>query len=253
MKVYSWNMLYRNKELDRAFAFIANSDLDVFCLQEVPEAFLERLRSLPYHLHVGTDALRLSSNTKLYLVILSKHPLVHTGRFEYEEPRVGLRARIFVRVMYFFHFTHVSERGGIYADLRIKDKLVRIFCLHLRLSYPKQRIEELDVALANRDRSLPSIVCGDFNILETPHITPLNWMLGGRITDTLFYSRERTVIEKKFVEHELQNPLRGNYTHLLSTSQLDHILVSKDFSITNASVIPDRYGSDHHPICVDIA
>ena len=37
MKIYSWNMLFRNTDLDRAFSFIKSLDFDVFCLQEVPE------------------------------------------------------------------------------------------------------------------------------------------------------------------------------------------------------------------------
>jgi endonuclease/exonuclease/phosphatase family metal-dependent hydrolase len=104
-----------------------------------------------------------------------------------------------------------------------------------------------------RDASVPTIVCGDFNILEKPHITLLNWILGGRATDALFYTRERTTIEERFVEHDLHNALRGAVTHPLSRSQLDHILASNTFSIKDASVLPDRVGSDHHPIRVEVA
>jgi endonuclease/exonuclease/phosphatase family metal-dependent hydrolase len=113
-------------------------------------------------------------------------------------------------------------------------------------------LKEFEIAMAARDRSQPTIVCGDFNTLEKPHITLLNWILGGRASDAALYSRERTHIEKRFVEYELHNPLSGKITHPSSRSQLDHILVSHSFSIKNVAVLPDRIGSDHHPIRVEV-
>jgi len=106
--------------------------------------------------------------------------------------------------------------------------------------------------MAERDPSIPTIVCGDFNILESLHITPLNWVFGGRMRDVL-HRRERTHIEERFVEHELTNALRGSTTHPITQSQLDHILLSHSFTIKNAAVLPDRIGSDHHPIFVEVS
>ena len=107
--------------------------------------------------------------------------------------------------------------------------------------------------MAERDPGLPTIVCGDFNTIESPLVSLLNWLLGGRISDSFLYKRERTHIEKRFVEHELRNPLRGKITHEFAGSQLDHILVSHAFTVKDAGVLSDRVGSDHHPILADIA
>jgi endonuclease/exonuclease/phosphatase family metal-dependent hydrolase len=151
-------------------------------------------------------------------------------------------------------FSKMRNRGAIFADVRIPSgPLVRVFNLHLILANPSWRLKEFEQAMTERDASRSTIVCGDFNTLEKPHITLLNFILGGRVTDALLYKRERTHIEKRFVEHSLINPLRGMTTHTASRSQLDHILVSHSFSIKNASVLPDRMGSDHHPIRVEIA
>jgi endonuclease/exonuclease/phosphatase family metal-dependent hydrolase len=106
--------------------------------------------------------------------------------------------------------------------------------------------------MTHREQELPTIVCGDFNILEKPHITPLSWIFGGSVVDALLYRRERTTIEKHFVEHSLHNVLRGKVTHTISQSQLDHILVSDSLTVQNAKVISSKYGSDHHPIFVEI-
>jgi len=130
---------------------------------------------------------------------------------------------------------------------------VRIFNLHLVLATPEKRLREFEQAMAERDPSHPTIVCGDFNTIESPLVSLLNWLLGGRVSDSFLHRRERTHIEKRFVEHELRNPLRGKVTHAFGGSQFDHILVSHSFSIKNAEVLPDRVGSDHHPIRVKVA
>lgn len=258
MKIYSWNILYRNKELDRAFEFISHTDFDLFCLQEVPEAFLARLKTLPCSLvsHVDTKKVISSAQTvTMYNVILSKHQITAQGEIPFPEywHLLPWHTLLFVRLMPSRFFSKIHNRGALYVDIMMQGASVRIFNLHLTIAQPALRLKEFELAMAERDSSKPTIVCGDFNILEKPHITPLNWLLGGRVTDALFYRRERATIEKHFAEHELVNPLYGGITQTLSQSQLDHILVSNSFSIQNADILPDRLGSDHHPIRVEIS
>lgn len=246
-------MLYRNRELDRAFAFIATADFDIFCLQEVPEEFLGRLQTLHYFIAFRIDVERClkESTVHNYLVILSKHPIKTQGEIPYPEywPLLPLRSRLFVHLMPSRFFSKIRNRGGLYADVSLPGNAsMRVFNLHLILAQPLWRLKEFELAMTKRDASRPTIVCGDFNTLQKPHITPLNWILGGRASDALFYNRERTHIEKRFVEHTLTNALAGGVTHPLSQSQLDHILVSHSFSIKQATIFPDRIGSDHHPI-----
>jgi len=256
MKIYSWNMLFRNRELDRAFDFIAQSDGDVFCLQEVPAAFLERLRALPYSIAFCTDVERLSQKgiAHNYVVTLSKHPITARDKISFPDywRLCPLRTRIFVYLMRPFHFSKIWNRGGLHVDITIGGTSVRVFNLHLILARPAWRLKEFETAMTKRDPIRPIIVCGDFNIIESPRVSILNWLLGGRMRDALFYRRERIEIEKHFAAHELANVLRGNITHPFARSQLDHILVSNSFSIENATVLPDRFGSDHHPVCVEL-
>ncbi len=251
-------MLFRNQELDRAYAFIAESDFDVFCLQEVPEDFLKRLQALPCSIAYRIDGERVFREgvVRNYVVILSKHPITAQGEIPFPDywDLLPLRTHLFVRLMRLFSFSKLRNRGAIFADIRVAGmpSSIRVFNLHLILAHPSWRLKEFEAAMAERDAARPSIVCGDFNTIEAPHISILNWLLGGGISDAALYSRERTRIQRRFVEHQLVNPLIGGITHPLSQSQLDHILVSHSFSITHAVVISDRFGSDHHPIHVSI-
>lgn len=256
MKIYSWNMLYRNCEQDRAFAFVSKSDFDIFCLQEVPEDFLTRLKSLPYHIAFRSERELLfkSGSVHNYVVILSKHPILNECGIPLPDywPLLSLRTKLFVYFMRWQHWTKIQNRSDLYADIATPLGTVRVFNLHTTLTHPDLRLQEFERAMMKRDPSHPTIVCGDFNTLESWRIAILNWLLGSTVTETLLYKRERTRIEKHFVEHELVNPLAGSITHPFSHSQLDHILVSHSFSIKKAEVLPDRIGSDHHPIHVEI-
>ena len=256
-------MLFRNRELDRAFKFISESDFDIFCLQEVPEAFLARLKTLPYFIDSHFDFMAYRSDVERlfrrgternFVVTLSKHPITAQGEIPFPDywHLLPLRSRIFVTLMWPFYFSKIQNRGGLYADITVNGTLVRVFNLHLILAHPAWRLKEFETAMAERDPSKPTIVCGDFNTIEKPHTSFLNWILGGKVSDAFLHRRERTDINKQFVQHELVNTLAGSITHKLSRSQLDHILVSHSFTIKNASVLPDRVGSDHHPIRVEI-
>jgi len=257
MKIYSWNILYRNRDLNAAFEFISHADFDVFCLQEVTEGFLKRLQTLPYHCAFRTDVERILPQgvVRNYVVTLSKYPIIRQGEIPFPEywSHLPLRTRIFVRLMPSRYFSKIRNRGGLFVDIAREESTVRVFNLHLILAHPAWRLREFELAMAEHDPLRPAIVCGDLNTLERPHIGLLNWILGGRVGDALFYNRERIHIEKRFVVHELTNAFAGEVTHTLSRSQLDHILVSHSLAIKNTTVIPERYGSDHHPLCVEIA
>ena len=257
MKIYSWNMMFFNAKQDLAFEFIEQSNFDIFCLQEVPEEFLERLKTLPYFItfRVDEELICAKCNKNIYIVILSKYPFVATGEISFPDywMHMHTRSRLFIRLMRPFNIFKARNHGGLYCDLIKDGKTIRVFSLHVKmLARPEWRLKEFETAMEKHDISLPTIVCGDLNIFDNLYFMPLNWLLGSRLRDILFYRAERILFEKKFTAYRFINALRGKITHPLSRSQLDHILVSDSFSIKNAEVIPNRIGSDHHPVRVEI-
>ncbi len=249
-------MLFRNKRLDETFSFVSKSDFDIFCLQEVPGSFLPRLKELPCHIAYASDMERLFPYRPImtYNVILSRHEITNQQAIPFPDYQgiLPLRTRIAVRLLRRAHFSKIRNRNGLYADLHTPYGEIRVFNLHLVLAHPNWRLKEFERAMIERTPGRPTIVCGDFNIIESPRVSILNWAFGGSIMDALRYSRERTTIEKHFVKYELTNPLAGSRTHPLSRSQLDHILLSRHLSATSARVLPERHGSDHRPICVRV-
>src|SRR3989344_5626658 len=187
MKIYSWNIFFRNGQLERAFEFIRNLDFDVLCLQEVPEEFLDKLRKLPVHIAFAPDVDRIYPRRieRNYLVILSRHKIVSHSKFSLEMLHQPLRTRLFVQAMRPIHWSRVRNRHGFFADIEIEglSTLVRVFCLHLILAHPEARRQEFETAMREYDPQLPTIVCGDFNILDTPLVAPFNLVLGGRLND----------------------------------------------------------------------
>ncbi|MBI3572051.1 endonuclease/exonuclease/phosphatase family protein [Candidatus Kaiserbacteria bacterium] len=256
MKIYSWNILYRNRELDRAFDFISKSDFDIFCLQEVPEEFLTRLKTLPFSIASRIEVERLLPQGIVpnYGVILSRYPITQEGGISFPDywTFLPLRTRLFVRLMPSRYFSRIRKRGGQHAEVALGHTSVRILNLHLVQAHPEWRLQELETALATYDPIKPVIICGDFNTHDKPYTAPLNWILGGRASDALYYGRERARVDRMILAHGLVNPLGTQVTHHFSQSQLDHILVSRSFSIKNAVVLPERYGSDHNPIFVEL-
>lgn len=250
-------MLFRNKRLPEALAFVRESDADIFCLQEVPEEFLAELCALyPHHAEaVEMDRLLPERPIATYSVILSRFPIKKSEAIALPDWNDALpwRTKAFIRTLRPLGWSRIRNRNTVWADIESPLGLTRVICIHLTLSNPGWRLAEFEAAMLERDKALPTVVAGDFNILEQPHIVLLNWFAGGKLSDAFRYKRERTVIEKRFALHELTNPLRGERTQTLSRSQLDHILLSRELIVTRAEVLPERHGSDHHPIRVEVA
>lgn len=262
--IASWNMWCFNEHLDEAFSFIQNLECDVLCLQEVPEAFLARLRTLPFHLAESVDSAWYEQEGKTwretrryYLVILSKHPIsAHRSYAVMERPPRAVRTSIFQFVMHYLgHWSRgvARDRTILSADLAFGTQTMRLFSLHLDLVTPALRQKQFEQVRKHLYPTYANIICGDFNILDSWRMKPLNWFLGGPLAQALPWYDERGRIEKSFADAGLKNTLRGLITHRVAHSQLDHILVPASAQVIDRRVIRETHGSDHCPVTATVA
>lgn len=258
MKILSWNMLCSNRKFDISYSFLKNSNADIICLQEVPHTFLARLSTLPYHLAHAPEVDRIEKGSRVtqYVVILSRYPIVESGLFALTgaSSSTSARATLFTSLMFSLRLWErgVGNRHGVYADLKLPDgSMLRAICVHLSLTTPAQRAEEFTLVTHKLHTSNRNVVAGDFNVIDSRRLSVLNWFLGGPLRSALFPHEERADMEQKFALAGLANPLIGQATHPLSAAQLDHILVPAGSHVRSATVIHERYGSDHNPIIVE--
>jgi endonuclease/exonuclease/phosphatase family metal-dependent hydrolase len=252
MKIYSWNMWYKNETPEAAFEYIRGLDFDVLCLQEVPKNFLERLKTLPYHLVSTIDITFFSQKRTrtIYSVILSRYPLRASGTVALPETTSSLRASLSFKVR--GGWSGLRDRHAAYVDVESEGGLVRVFSIHLSLSSPSDRMREFAAIRNFIPHAFPAVLAGDFNIIEHSLVKPLNWFLGAPLIESMPWHRERKHAEMHFKELRLKNPLRGKKTHGFSRSQLDHILVPEDARVRTAEVVRRKHGSDHNPVFVEV-
>lgn len=258
MNIYSWNVLYENKTFDDVYTFIQELDFDVLALQEVPEHFLEKLRTLPFELCESYDWVHRDATGKevpIYVVIISKFPILETLTIPFPEelykPENQLpRAQLFRKIMGWSTF--FRSKTALRVSLDVDGTNVHVYSTHLSVLRPQDRKVEFETIAKNIQPDTPSIICGDLNVFESPQANLMNWLMGGSILDMLLLKRERRWFEKRFKELRFQNPLRRKKTHPIAWSQIDHILVPEEILVQKKGIVRKTYGSDHNPVMVSV-
>jgi endonuclease/exonuclease/phosphatase family metal-dependent hydrolase len=255
MKIYSWNVLRSNRKLEEVYGFIEKLDFDVLCLQEVTEEMLSRFKQMPFHIAYNVERFAENSRSKVsrnYAVILSRPEIRSQGKIQFPELLRTFNSNRFEAFMKRVEkWESVTNLGAVYADIEIEGKLTRVFCVHLALWNPQTRTKEFEHLMEFLPKEGPTIVCGDFNILEYGPIKILNWLLSGSFYEGMPWYPERRLFEERFTKHNFKNPLRGMITHAFSHSQLDHVLLSPELTSVKSWVEEDSRGSDHQPVGVE--
>ena len=260
MKIYSWNVLRSNRKLPELYRFIEELDFDVLCLQEVTEEMLTALKDMPFEIayHVDRFAHVVTLRKKAYVevnyaVILSRHPIISHTKIEFSKLLRTFTSKVFEYFMSRIEkWESLSNLGAVSADVNINGEVVRIFSVHLALWNPQTRANEFAELMKYVSEEHPTIVAGDLNILEYGPIKIINWILGGSLMEGMPWYSERNLMETEFKKNKLSNPLLGKITFKFSRSQLDHILVTPEFKVIEAWVLPEAHGSDHQPIAAEI-
>lgn len=256
MKIYSWNVYCYNPRMKELAEAIRTLDFDVLCLQEVTDELLALLKEMPLHLASHVDVIRLVKNGKRernHVVVLSRVPFVNTGTLQFFTFPFPFHTRVFIALMSLIKWSFVTERGALYVDIPYKDSLLRVFSVHLTLWGASNRVKEFDAVMGHVQPDVPTVIAGDFNVVEYPPMKLINWLLGAPLAEGMPWYPERMLFEERFLARGFTNPLRGKITHPFSRSQLDHILASTDLAVTEPQVYLERYGSDHQLVSLTLS
>lgn len=216
LKAFSYNVLWSNKNYDRAIALIAEEQPDLVIFQEAVPHWNSALAALksdfPYH--IRAEALEME--------VYSKLPLLDPETVVYG-----------------------SYRGLIAADLQIGDLQVKFVATH---AYPQLYWGQGGWQIRNqqlsglkkyaRDRRQPIIIMGDLNVsMWSPYYRSMIKGSGLRnARQGLGILPTHSIIAPQFAA---------------LSAPIDHCLVSSDVRVENFRLGP-AIGSDHLPIIAEL-
>ena len=215
LKAFSYNVLWSNKDYDRAIALIANEQPDIAIFQEVISGWSPALTALksdfPYHI----------KSEKQEMEVYSKFPLL--------DPETIL---------------YGTYRGAIAADLLIGDRKVKFVATH---AYPQLywgkggweiRNKQLRDLKEYARRQQPIIIMGDLNIsMWSPYYRSTIEGSGLRnARQGLGILPTHSIVAPQFAA---------------LSAPIDHCLVSSDIQVKDFRLGP-AIGSDHLPIIAEL-
>lgn len=262
--IVSWNVSENEVTMERMKEFltaVASAHPRTICLQEFPARLLDEFRAyaLTHGLAVTheVDKVRLQKDgltRTCYLVTLSESRIIDSQSIEL--PRIRKRpllARMFLPALRALKVSDDQsvEAGGQSVLLEVGDKNLKVLNAHITLLHPNARRAEFD-RFVQRVWTVPTVICGDLNVLEGLFGRAGNLLFCGSIRHALFLT-ERRSFNKRLREKGLVNPLAGRKTH--KAGQLDHILYNLfmgRLTISTRKVYDESFGSDHNPVSVTL-
>ena len=239
-----------NKE--KMLSVVSEQKPDVVCFQE----FYTREKG-PYDI---IDSLKRLLNVKYYY-------FVPTMKSEREAIGMAIFSRFPIRDTGHIKFSGVSGNGSIYADIMVRNKVIRVYNVHLQsisfekedYSYLEQVTKEMDPKIGSSKRiarmlkyafrkrskqadvmkahmrtcETPFVIAGDFND------TPASYVVT-QMTDSL----NNAFIKKG-------QGLGRTYNGKFPNFQIDYIATTKDIDVVNYQIIEAKL-SDHFPVRSDL-
>lgn len=210
LRVVTFNIWNGNTMLADAAKFLIGTNADVIVLQEVlcakTDPLFEALLSAYPHVYRASERC-------FGQAILSKHPILKTGRRDY-----SYRAPLW-----------------LWAEIAWQGRTIRITGIHL--AHPTrphdQAVNVNDLTGYLNAVRVPHIIAGDFNL------TPYSWLLT-KLAHRTGFRRQATYLSS----------WPGNFA--FPVFLIDHVLASREFASTGSAIGP-YIGSDHLPVIADLA
>lgn len=217
LKIFSYNVLWNNKQYDKAISLIQKKQPDIVAFQEAQAPWSKALTKLKtdYPYHIGAS--------KLEIEVYSKFPLTNQ--------KIEL---------------YGTYRGLVISDIKIGNNLVKVVATH---AYPQLyfghegweiRNQHLEVGIgeyvSNLEQSV--VIIGDLNV-------------------TMWSPFYRSLINKSSLQNARQGfgilPSQSviNPSYASLSAPIDHCLVSQDIKVAKFNT-EQNIGSDHLPITADL-
>lgn len=253
MHILTWNLAFTNLKVHKSLDFVKQKNPDIICMQEVKVDGLEYLKDWDeYQLFHTLDGRNLNPDKRQYLVSLLKKE-INVEIVKLIDYSGGDHNCFWDKSMRkIFNYEKTDE--GMYLDISINGKKVRIFNIHLRWTTgPSYRLRQFEKVIEHMSKERENIIIGDFNIFGKWYYSIFgNLLFNYEKADWLMDERE--VFEKIFIKNNLVNIFGGENTWpwIGLKFQLDHILFSPRLKYRDKNVPNNKVGSDHRMIEVKI-
>lgn len=253
MRIISWNVFFGNRKIKKGIRYILSFRPDVICLQEVPYTIMLWLHTIPgYIVSRCFDSKHRHKSTKhIYVCTLTKKKPIRVKQHVYDN---GFSNSLLTKL--YTSFLHVKEQHNVLVITLVANRK-RIQIANTRLSCAigtHDRLQEFTTLIQKTKKStIPTIYCGDFNVVDSKLFNRLTgWLRGFHIFD--YRTNERIAFEILFAKERLLNIFSGKSTIFVNRPllQLDHILIPSLFTTKSHTLSRKRYGSDHRVLMADI-
>jgi endonuclease/exonuclease/phosphatase family metal-dependent hydrolase len=256
IKVLTYNILstkrVKDKDTPKLRAFIDSINCDIICFQEfahyqeLEERVSSALSKFPYRQYPIDSKMLDYYTPNSMLSIYSKYPIISGGSIPFEP--------------------YNGANGYIYADIQIKDKIIRFYNIHLNsnlvtsvvdsqveIREEKKMIKKIYLILKKmrytaqmrgkqaeylkkhmKQSPYPVVICGDFN--------------------TIPVSYPYRVIKENLID-AFQQSGKGyaqTYRERVPALKIDNIFVDKKIKTSNTEVLKVNF-SDHYPMVTELS
>lgn len=244
MKLVSWNVWNRSKDLEAFERFLHEQQADVYAFQELSTSHIDILRSIHgYELYIAED------------FIEGEH-LTHLGIFTRYDTLahrvVTLNPDRLISPSWVGKYNRWIEcLQSHYLTVSVQGSNVHIVNLHLSCGVsPTRRRFELMRAIEEVEQAERIVICGDMNTFGEPK---RNWLIGlfcgFGIQD--FFSNEIKSLDCFAQQRGMVRGPGKAITFPRLRLHLDHIL-SRGMDVISYETIGNTYGSDHAPVGVNL-
>jgi len=251
MRIITWNVRFKNPRARFLIDHALSHTPDIMCFQEFPESMIPYLKQRGFTVTEAHDFVSRVGGLNSCIVIASKKKPISTHTINYSHIKnASLLSRwVYTRMakMTEQHLAPVSviSHGG--GTVQITN--ARLSCA----VGTRERLKEFETILAQLKPTIPTILAGDFNIVDNPFFNLITgWVRGFHVPE--YFINERKAFERMVAHHGYTNIFRKRSTSITNHPllQFDHILIPKDAHVTYHIIEKKRFGSDHRMLLADI-